>query len=45
MKKLGMMMVAGVLCASLGLITGCNTVKGVGKDISNGGKDIQRAAS
>ena len=32
------------LCICMGILTGCNTVQGVGKDISNGGRDIQRAA-
>lgn len=41
-------MIASILCvlgASLGLLSGCNTVKGIGKDVSNGGKEIQRAAT
>ena len=32
------------LCVSFGFLSGCNTVRGAGKDISNGGRDIQRAA-
>ena len=45
MRKILSATVVCVICASLGLITGCNTVKGVGKDVSKGGREIQRAAS
>lgn len=45
MKKIITAITVGFLCASLGLLNGCNTVKGFGKDVSNGGRDIQRAAS
>ena len=41
MKKI----ITMVLVISLGLLSACNTVQGLGKDISNGGRDIQRAAS
>lgn len=37
-------MLLGLLAAVLGL-AGCNTVKGVGKDIQKGGEAIQKAAS
>ncbi|WP_374336012.1 entericidin A/B family lipoprotein [Leeia sp.] len=37
-------MMLGLLAALLGL-SGCNTVKGVGKDIQKGGEAIQKAAS
>ena len=45
MKKILSIVVTCVVCVSFGLITGCNTVKGVGKDVAVGGKEIQRAAS
>jgi predicted small secreted protein len=45
MKKIISAAIFCVLCVSLGLVTGCNTVQGIGKDVSNGGKDLQRAAS
>jgi predicted small secreted protein len=37
-----------LLCAlftSLVLLTGCNTVQGLGKDVQKGGQTIQKAAS
>ncbi|MGQ3892703.1 entericidin A/B family lipoprotein [Legionella sp. CNM-4043-24] len=35
-----------LLCVlSTSLLSACNTVKGFGKDVSQGGRDIQRAAS
>ncbi|NLR73979.1 entericidin A/B family lipoprotein [Leeia aquatica] len=37
-------MMLGLLSVLLGL-AGCNTVKGVGKDIEKGGEAIQKAAS
>ena len=45
MQKLLKALIASVLCSSILLIVGCNTVKGVGKDVANGGREIQRAAS
>ncbi len=36
--------VACFLCVSVGLLSGCNTVHGVGKDVSRGGQAIERAA-
>lgn len=45
MKKLVSSVVFCALFASLGLLSACNTVQGIGKDVSKGGKDIQRAAS
>lgn len=33
------------LLAIVALLTGCNTVKGIGKDIEKGGEAIQRGAS
>ena len=44
MKKIITALTTCFLCFSLCVISGCNTVKGAGKDISNGGRDIQRAA-
>ena len=41
MKKI----IAFFLVASVCLLGGCNTVKGVGKDVANGGRDIERAAT
>ncbi|MCX7114484.1 MAG: entericidin A/B family lipoprotein [Gammaproteobacteria bacterium] len=35
--------VACFLCVSVGLLSGCNTVHGVGKDVSNSGEAIERA--
>ncbi|MCX7117560.1 MAG: entericidin A/B family lipoprotein [Legionellales bacterium] len=45
MKKILIGAMACVICMSMSLLSGCNTVKGIGKDVSNGGKDLQRAAS
>ena len=44
-KKIMFFSVLGLLSASVGFLQGCITVKGVGKDVSNGGKEIERAAS
>ncbi len=33
------------LLAIVALLTGCNTVKGIGKDIEKGGEAIQRATN
>lgn len=42
MKKLSL----SILVCSLGFfLTGCNTVKGVGEDIQDGGAAIEKAAS
>nr|WP_133127908.1 entericidin A/B family lipoprotein [Legionella nagasakiensis] len=35
----------GLLCSTFLLLSGCNTVKGFGKDVSQGGQEIERAAS
>ncbi len=32
-----------VICVNTVLLTACNTVRGVGQDISDGGQDIKRA--
>ena len=32
------------LCAALALLAGCNTIAGMGKDISNAGNSIENAA-
>ena len=45
MKMIWASTMAFVFCFCLGLLTGCNTVKGIGKDVSTGGHDIERAAS
>lgn len=45
MKKIMTTAVVCFLFAALGLINGCSTVKGLGKDISKGGREIERAAS
>ncbi len=45
MKKIIITSIVCVLFTSLGFMTGCNTVSGIGKDVAKGGKDIQRAAS
>lgn len=45
LKKIIFFFVLGFLSASVGLLQGCNTVKGIGKDVQDGGKEIQRAAS
>ena len=44
MKRIITATVVCFLCVSLSLLSGCNTVRGAGKDISNGGRDISRAA-
>lgn len=44
MNKIITAVVACFLCLSLGALSACNTVKGAGQDISNGGQDIKRAA-
>ncbi|MGQ3891887.1 entericidin A/B family lipoprotein [Legionella sp. CNM-4043-24] len=38
-------MTLALLTVLAGSLAGCNTVKGVGKDVSKGGQVIQRAAS
>ena len=45
MKTRSRTIIISILCASLAFISGCSTVQGMGKDISKGGKEIQRAAS
>jgi len=45
MKKIVTIAIVGFFCASIGFINGCSTVNGFGKDVSKGGRDIQRAAS
>ncbi len=45
MKKIMELIFVCVICSSFTFLAGCNTVKGVGKDVSAGGRDIQRAAS
>lgn len=35
-----------LLCASIGFLNGCsNTVKGIGQDVENSGRDIQHAVT
>jgi predicted small secreted protein len=43
MKKFSLFMLAGALLATS--LTGCNTVKGAGQDVTNAGNGIQHAAS
>lgn len=45
MKKIITTAVVCVLSASLLALGGCSTVQGFGKDVSKGGREIQRAAS
>lgn len=45
MKKLMTVMIICIIGTSVSLFAGCNTVKGVGQDVSQGGRDIQRAAN
>lgn len=44
-NKIITMIIVGVFSVSLGLMSGCSTIKGFGKDVSKGGQEIQRAAS
>ncbi len=45
MRKIGVMFVAVAVLALLGgSLLGCNTVKGVGKDIKRGGQAVENAA-
>lgn len=44
MKKLFTAVVVGLICVSMGLISGCGTIHGFGKDVSKGGQEIQKAA-
>jgi len=38
-----MKLVVGVLIVALAGLAGCNTVRGIGKDIEKGGEAIQKA--
>ncbi len=42
MKKLSFILLAGLFAVSL---MACNTVQGIGKDISKGGQSIEKAAN
>jgi predicted small secreted protein len=44
-KILFSILAAGFLTLGLGSIAGCNTVEGVGKDISAGGNEIREEAN
>lgn len=44
-KILFTVLAAGFLTAGLGSIAGCNTIEGVGKDISAGGNEIREEAN
>lgn len=44
MKKAFLMLVSCVMCASLTMLTACNTVNGAGKDISSVGHEISKAS-
>ena len=39
------MRITFILAAAVFLLAGCNTVKGIGKDIEKGGEAIQRATN
>ncbi|MGO2132445.1 MAG: entericidin A/B family lipoprotein [Halomonas sp.] len=43
MKRGLLLMLAGLM--ALSLLTGCNTVRGVGQDIEKGGEAIQKSSS
>lgn len=43
MRTMRVLVVSVLLAASVLFVTGCNTVRGVGKDIERGGEKIQRA--
>lgn len=45
MKKIITIVLLGFVSISMGLLNGCSTVRGFGKDVSKGGQAIQRAAS
>ena len=45
MKKLITTALVCFLFTSIGIVSGCNTVQGIGKDVSKGGRDLERAAS
>lgn len=45
MKKMKSLALLASVCVLVGFISGCNTVKGIGKDVSKGGQEIQKAAS
>ncbi|MBS0358224.1 MAG: entericidin A/B family lipoprotein [Proteobacteria bacterium] len=41
--KKSFLAITTLILLSMGLLSGCNTVQGVGKDVQAGGKAIQRA--
>ncbi|HSH49692.1 MAG TPA: entericidin A/B family lipoprotein [Halomonas sp.] len=43
MKRGLLLMLAGLM--TLSLLAGCNTIRGVGEDIEEGGEAIQRSSS
>lgn len=43
MKVIRWMVLGAVLCVSMLTAMGCNTVRGVGKDIEKAGEKIQRS--
>ncbi|WP_058503635.1 entericidin A/B family lipoprotein [Legionella nautarum] len=45
MKIAKQIIVLSLFLTTVGLLNGCNTVKGFGKDVSKAGRDIQRAAN
>jgi len=45
MKKTLIAITVSAILTSVSVVSGCNTVQGIGKDVSAGGHDIQRAAS
>lgn len=44
MKKLSTAITVVTLCATLSILCGCNTVNGIGKDVSSTGRAIQKAS-
>jgi predicted small secreted protein len=44
MKIIRSLAIVGIVLALLTVVTGCNTVEGMGKDIERGGEKIQEIA-
>ncbi len=45
MRQVSKLIALGMLMLSIGVMSGCNTVNGFGKDVSSAGHGISRAAS
>jgi predicted small secreted protein len=45
MQKIITLLLFSFISLAVHCVSGCSTVKGFGKDVSKGGRDIQRAAS